>query len=76
MIYKVYSIFDRVAKEFSAPFVQRSPELARRQFFYLMAHSEMVCNDCDLYILGSFDSDTGCISAFDKPEFMCHYEEQ
>lgn len=78
MKYIIYAIFDRVAGLFGEPFYTVSDELAIRRFNYLMGSSPMVASDCDLFRVGSYDSESGLIAPVDsessKPVFVCRYE--
>lgn len=69
-MYQFYSIYDRVAGVYSEPFLAKRKELAVRKFRYLLQNTPMVASDCDLFCLGEFDTETGLIKAFDKPEFV------
>lgn len=69
-MYEVYSIFDRVAGTYSEPFLALKKELAIRKFRYLLQNSPMVASDCDLYLIGTFDSDSGLIVPVEKPVFL------
>lgn len=66
----VFSIFDRVANVFNEPFTAHKPQLAIRKFRYMLQNSPMVAADCDLYCLGSFNTETGAITVYEKPEFV------
>lgn len=70
----LFCIYDRVAGTFSEPIAMLKKELAIRRFNYLMQQSPMVAQDCDLFLVGSFDQDSGCLTALAKPEFVCRYE--
>lgn len=73
-MYILFSIFDRVSKLYSEPFLAPSIAVAVRRFNYLMSQTPMVSGDCQLYSLGSFDTETGSLSSLEKPEFICNYE--
>ncbi len=72
MMYRVYSIFDRVTGLYGEPFIAVNEEMAKRRFNYLMDNSPMVNADCQLYYLGDFDSVNGTIGG--KVDFVCGYE--
>lgn len=74
---RLYSIFDRVSGTYGEPFSALKDELAIRRFDYLMANSPMVASDCDLYFLGSFDTNFGTIDNVNYaslPGFVKRYE--
>lgn len=74
MIYGVYSIFDKVTCNYSEPFLAVNNATAERRFTYTMQHSKMISADCQLYMLGEFDSNTGAMQIADKPIFMCNFD--
>lgn len=73
-MYKLYSIFDRVAGTYGEPFLALKPELAIRRFRYLMDNTPMVASDCDLFCLGSCDLESGVVVGLEKPEFVYRME--
>lgn len=75
MIFQMFSIYDRVSGLYSEPFYALKRELAIRKFNYLMSNSSMVKDDCELYEVGSFDCSVGLGTYFDKPDFVCKYQE-
>lgn len=75
---KLYSIYDKVAGGFSSPMTIVNNELAKLYFPRLVKGSEVyefTFRDTDLYCLGEFDKDTGCIKSYDRPVFICNYTE-
>lgn len=74
MIYGMYSIYDKVTGNYSEPFLAVNNATAERRFNYTMEHSKMISADCQLYMLGEFDSSIGVINAVDKPIFICNYD--
>lgn len=70
----IFSIYDRVTGVFSEPFLAVNVETAKRRFNYVISQSPMVKGDCDLYKLGTFNSETADIVPV-KAEFICHFEE-
>lgn len=74
MVLQIYSIYDRKAKIYSEPFLSQNKAVAERRFNYLMKNSQMVAGDCELWYLGVFDNQTGCISS-ESAEFVCDYSE-
>lgn len=74
MNYLVFSIYDRVCGSYGELWLSTKKEIAFRKFNYLMSNSPMVSLDCDLYLIGEFDSDMGILKPLDKPEFLLRYE--
>lgn len=72
--FKLYSIYDRVAGSYGELFAAQKDELAARRFQYVLSNSPMVALDCDLYCHGSYDVESGVITSFEKPVFVCRYE--
>lgn len=72
---KLYSIYDKVAKRFNAPFVAENDDVANRSF-QLGVKDNPYASDFDLYDVGSFNSDvcqtTDVISGY-APKFVSHY---
>lgn len=75
MIYFLYSIFDRVTAQYGEPFLSVNDATAQRKFNYLMSNAKMVANDCQLYKLAEYSSDSGELVSFNKPLFICNYME-
>lgn len=74
MIFMLFSIYDRVSGTYSEPFCSVSVGVATRRFNFIMKSSPMVSSDCSLYHVGNFDTSSGCLFSFDKPDFICNYE--
>lgn len=70
----VCSIFDRVTGVYSEPLFAINEASAVRRFNFIMANSQMVSSDCQLFALGVFESDTGRIRVNSDPVFICNYE--
>lgn len=51
---KMYSVFDKVSKNFNAPFVAENDAVALRSFYHGVKDSPF-CDDLELYCVGSFD---------------------
>ena len=71
----MFTIYDRVTGVYSEPFLAVNVDTAERRFNYVLSQSPMVKGDCDLFKLGSFNTETGEIIPV-KPEFISHYKEQ
>lgn len=67
MIYKIYSVKDAVAGQFSEPRIFMNEGLAVRWFKNLCEKSE-IASDLSLYYLGEYDLEGGAISS--APEFV------
>lgn len=74
MTFGLYTIYDRVSGEYGQIAMHAKKELAERTFDYVMQSSPMVSADCDLYCVGSFDTETGDISSVEKPIFIRRFE--
>lgn len=71
MIYKMYSIFDRVTGTYGEPFLAVNDEDCKRKTAYSMRNNPYKDDLC-LYAVGIFDVATGDISCPSKPEFVCN----
>ena len=67
---KLYSVFDKVSKIFQFPCVVENDDAAIRGFAGL-AGSYQFFSDLELYCVGSFDMETGIISALAVPSLVC-----
>ena len=67
MIYKIYSVKDVVAGQFSEPRIFMNEGLAVRWFKNICEKSE-IAQDFVLYYLGEYDIESGAISS--APEFV------
>ena len=56
---KIFSVFDKVAKEFGPPFCAKNDDVAKRQFNHLVRSQELDLADYELWILGGFDTEKG-----------------
>lgn len=77
MILSLYSIYDKVAKEYAAPFCGRTDEEVMRSLRYQLsrpADNPMrdYPDDFDLYKLGDFDSSSGVVQVLPVLRFICH----
>lgn len=66
-----FSVFDKQANSFSAPFLERSKETASRAFHDAMVSGEHELfskwpADFSLFILATFDDETGAITPLDR----------
>lgn len=77
MRYGIYSIYDKVAGLYGSPFVCVNEPVAIRQFNHQIA-SNLTAEptDFELYCLGEFDINSGCIAACNKPVFVVKGELQ
>lgn len=72
---KLYSIYDKVAKRFNAPFPAESDDIANRSF-QLGVKDNPFASDFDLYCVGEFfsDADTSKSPVVGQPaSFLSHY---
>lgn len=67
---KLYSVFDKVSKVFQFPCAVENDESAIRGFAGL-ADSYKFFPDLELYCVGSFNLETGCIMPVDVPSLVC-----
>lgn len=67
MIFNVYSIFDKVAREYLSPTLDVNHDTARRNFLSALLSAQTIMNkfpsDYELYYIGDFDSETSDISS-------------
>lgn len=74
MVYELYSIYDKKAGMYSNPQVEINQQCAIRRFNYILQQSAsqgIEPTDCELYKIGTFDSDKGTIDSLEKPLFVC-----
>lgn len=72
---KLYSIYDKVAKRFNAPFVAENNDVANRSF-QLGVKDNPYASDFELYCVGTFfvDVDTSKSPVVGQPaSFVSHY---
>lgn len=71
---KVYSVYDKVAKTFNAPFLAENHLVAQRSFQRGVKDNPF-CSDLELYCVGSFEPDN-----YKQPfvssdsEFVCVFQ--
>lgn len=73
MTYKVFAFYDRVSNTYGEPFLAPSEAVAQRRFQYVMKNAPMVAEDSQLFVLGEYSVETGCIFGLEKPAFVCNY---
>lgn len=78
MITKLYTIRDRKSCMYGSPFGSYNNDTAIRDFqgFCNQVQNQYLADDLELYYIGSFDSDFGCIQGPDKPEFLVQFTAQ
>lgn len=73
MIFSIYSIKDQFTG-FLTPSFDQNDSSAKRNFSFALGRSDLLLGSFpqhyDLYCLGTFDSDTGCIVPI-SPELVC-----
>ncbi|WNK13495.1 MAG: nonstructural protein [Microvirus sp.] len=71
MKYSLFSVFDRVAATFGAPFMQQNTRLAVRSFGIAVNDPNSMMfkapDDYSLHELATFDDDTGIVECLTKP---------
>lgn len=67
---KLYCAFDKVSKIFEFPCAVENDECAIRSFAGLSG-SYQFFSDLELYCVGSFDKETGIITALPVPSLVC-----
>ena len=74
MITKLYTIRDRKSGIYGTPFGSYNNDTAIRDFrgFCNQAQNVYLADDLELYFVGDFNSDSGEVLRFDKPEFICN----
>lgn len=74
MVLKLYTLFDKAAAVFNAPFSQRSRGEAVRNFKMLLEDQNSLPfkfpQDYTLYEIGEFDDSNGSIQMHEHPELM------
>lgn len=73
----LYSIYDRVAGQYSCPLMMDNDNIAKRQFPLICENEprfKMFPEDLELYKVGAFDGNSGIITPCERPEFLCKYE--
>ena len=70
MVLNIYAIFDRLAGSYGEPYLSQNDAIAMRRFQYLMTNAPMVQSDCELYLLGSYNPDTGLLVPLERPSFV------
>lgn len=75
MISNAYSIFDIKARTWSVPFYQPTDSAAQRVMQEVVDDRNTSISrhpaDFRLYRVGTFDTDTALLSAFDPPNLVC-----
>lgn len=77
MICHIYAVKDTIAGNFMPPFLQPNNAVAFREFGNIVNHGDSIVSlnyvDMDLYCIGDYDTDTGClITAEGHPFLICH----
>lgn len=71
---QIFSLYDKKAKAYGAPFFQGNVDIAVRSFNDLYQDKSTSCNrhpeDYALYHFGSFNSDDGTFTILDKPVLL------
>lgn len=72
--YFLYVVYDRVAGTYGEPWCALKDDIAVRKFNYIMSNSPMVASDCELYCVGTYDVESGVITALKQKQFVVKYE--
>lgn len=72
MNYKLYTVFDVVNDEFSAPFMQKNREVMKRSLKQILLNSPSLPSEYKIYMLGEFDTESGLISLCGEQTFICN----
>lgn len=78
MNFIVTSLYDEKTKQYMVPVVEQTEAVARRNFAYALtsnASLAFAASDLRLYQIGSFDSDTGTLSAVSIPTLIADGKE-
>ena len=60
---KAYAIYDRVAEEYSPPFLVSNDGLARRQFRAFIERNQFISSEFWLSAIGDFDPKSGVFTS-------------
>lgn len=74
MIYKLYSVYDKKAQNYTSPTCIVNNAVATRLFNSMVEQqkNEPSTEDLELYCVGKFDSEKGLLcEVFDKPQYVC-----
>jgi hypothetical protein len=67
MIFNFYSVYDKLAVEYSPPAFLKNDALALRMFNNFLVGVKSSPDDFSLFCLGAFDSDSGRIDSLPSP---------
>lgn len=73
-LFRIYSVYDEKAEDFSPPFFQQNDRLAMRMLQEGMKGNSMLGaypEDFKLYCLGEFNSGTGKVVGIELPKLVC-----
>lgn len=70
----LYTVYDRVAGTYSVPFASANRATAEREFLESCGKSPYKF-DFEMYVVGEYSVESGCLTAYDKPEFVRRYDE-
>ena len=76
MQFKMYVIYDKVAKEGSLPFCAKNDAVAWRQFKNLVDENAKNTDEYELMSLGIYDNDPVSLDGFDRPETVYANKEE
>jgi hypothetical protein len=70
----LYAVYDRVAGTYSVPFAASNLATAEREFLETCSKSPYRL-DFEMYVVGEYTVESGCLTAYDKPEFIRRFDE-
>lgn len=74
MIHLSFTVLDKVAQVYGAPFHSKSKALALRDFAHACRDNQSALyrspEDFSLWLIGSYDDETGIITPLSKPEHV------
>lgn len=66
----LFCVYDRIAVEYSEPKMFINKACGVRWFNELMHKTTFPADDFELHIIGEMSLETGCLMAYEKPEFV------
>lgn len=74
MIYKAYSMYDKVVKSYGHPSFFVNDEVFKRSLMVSLqspsSQLKPIISDIDFYSIGEFDDATGSFLVYDKPDLV------
>lgn len=57
----MYSVYDKVARQYGFPLMARNDDVAMRYYVDGLMKQKVQSSDFELYCVGTFDDDVGCV---------------